>query len=141
MRRLQLEGGVPKIKAVMTPFPFFVDPDSTVAQARETMATHRIRHLPVQQGSELIGVISDHTLRESTDDSQPVRDAMSEDIFIVDMDRPLDAVLTHMVEHHVGCALVRHEGKLAGIFTPFDACRLLADALPPSDPPGGDGVA
>ena len=141
MRRLVVEGGVPKIKAVMTPFPFFIGPDSTVAQARKTMSEHRIRHLPVQEGSELIGVVSDHTLRDSVDDAQLVRDAMSEDVFVVDMDRPLDLVLEYMIDHHVGYALVRHEGKLAGIFTTFDACRLLCDALPPSPAPGGDGVA
>ena len=141
MKTLSVAGEVPRIKAVMTPFPHFVESESTVAEALETMSAQGIRHLPVQSGNELVGVVSDRTLRAATDPSQPVSEAMNEDVFVVDMDRPLDVVLDYMTEHHVGCALVRHQGKLAGIFTTFDACRLLGEALQSSGPPPSDGVA
>ncbi len=141
MKSLSFEGEVPKIKAVMTPFPHFIEQRSTVAEAREMLAAQGIRHLPVQSSNELVGIVTDRSLRAATDPELLVSEVMSEDVFVVDMDRPLDVVLEHMTEERLDCALVRHQGKLAGIFTTFDACRLLGEALQRSGPPPSDGVA
>jgi len=137
MKDLSISGDVPKIKAVMTPFPYFIASDATVEQARRMMEEHDIRHLPVQEDVDLVGVLSDRDLRSIGDGTKLVGKVMNTGVFVVDMDRPLDVVLDSMTELHIGCVLIRHHGKLAGIFTTFDVCRLFGDALRSST--GGSG--
>jgi CBS domain-containing protein len=63
-----------------------------------------------------------------------------DDCYSVDLDARLVDVLSHMANHHIGAALVTKEGRLAGIFTAADACRVFAEYLakqfnPPTDDP------
>ncbi len=128
---------MPTIKAVMTPFPYSVDVAASLADAREFMRQHQIRHLPVTSAGELVGSISDRDIKLvlGPDFAYPdarktcVRDAMAADAYIVDMDTGLDGVLAHMAEHHLGAAIVTRRGKLAGIFTVTDACHHFSDFL------------
>ncbi len=46
------------ISDVMTPKPYTVTPDTTIEQCMSLMAEKRIRHLPVVDGGELLGIIS-----------------------------------------------------------------------------------
>jgi predicted transcriptional regulator len=62
------------------------------------------------------------------------------DVYVVDIDTPLDEVLVALADSHRGAALVvMKNDKLAGILTTSDVCRLLADLLqqrfpaPPED--------
>ena len=48
---------------VMTENPTTVDAGATVAEAAELLQTLEIRHLPVVEGSELLGIVSDRDLR------------------------------------------------------------------------------
>ena len=43
---------VPKLKNVMTPFPYSVDAHAPIDEAVEFMRRHKIRHLPVRQERE-----------------------------------------------------------------------------------------
>ncbi len=49
--------------------------------------------------------------------------------YIVDLATPLAAVLRHMATHRIGSAIVTRRGKLAGVLTTNDACRVFADYL------------
>ena len=128
---------MPTIKAVMSPFPYSVEAGASVADAVTFMREHRIRHLPVTQGGELAGSVSDRDIKLilGPDFANPdehatlVADAMVRDAYIVDMDARLDEVLAHMAENHLGSAIVTRRGKLAGIFTVTDACRHFAEFL------------
>jgi acetoin utilization protein AcuB len=127
---------VPRIKSVMTPFPYSVSADATVAEAQALMATHHVRHLPVKKGTSLIGVVSDREIRLALDPQRGkgdpgvrVRDVATLDVYVVDLSTPLDEVLAHMARSHVGCALVRKGTKLVGVFTTTDACRLFGEFL------------
>ena len=141
---------IPAIKSAMTAFPYSVDADATVGEAIEFMRRHEIRHLPVTEGGELIGVVSDRDIKLmlGPDFAYPqpselkVRDAMASDSYIVDLSTPLDTVLSHMAEHRLGSAVVTRKGKLVGVFTSTDACRAFADYLREQfSPPGGDEAA
>lgn len=128
---------IPSIKTVMTPFPFSVDADASVEQAREFMREHRIRHLPVTGQGQLMGLISDRDIKLilGPDFACPpekelrVRDAMIRDAYTVDLDSRLDEVLHHMAMHQLGSVVVTREGKLAGVFTTTDACHHFAEFL------------
>lgn len=121
----------------MTPFPWFIDVHAGIAEARAMMEEHDVRHLPVVEAGKLLGVVSDRDLKRAQslqegaqpDEDLAVGDAMVDRAYMVDVTAPLDAVLTHMWEHRIGSALVLRAGKLVGIFTAMDACRLLARHL------------
>jgi acetoin utilization protein AcuB len=128
---------IPMVASVMTPFPYWIDVDDSVRRARGLMVEHQIRHLPVMQGRSLVGVLSDRDLKRALDptlglppeDELFVRDVYVSDPYVVDSSTALDVVLEHMAAHHVGSALVTSHGRLAGIFTATDACRLYCDHL------------
>lgn len=118
----------------MTTCPFAVDADAQVLEARKLMMQHRVRHLPVIRGAELVGLISDRDIKlmlgPEFDYPNPhevrVADVMVEQPYVVDLDTPMVRALRHMVDAHIGTVLVTRSGRLAGIFTAMDACRELA---------------
>jgi CBS domain-containing protein len=147
---------MPAIKAVMTPFPYTVDIDDSLARARAMMDEHGIHHLPVSSGGRLVGVISKQDLDtasaadpDSEFSAQSVRGCYTPNPFVVPMSKPLDAVLVEMADRHVQSVLVVKRDRLAGIFTVTDACRGFAHLLrrhhaappPDGDDDGGDDQA
>jgi acetoin utilization protein AcuB len=99
------------------------------------MRGHKIRHLPVLEGGRLVGIVTERdlhlieTLRDVDPAQVAVEEAMSEHVYAVEPDAPLDAVATTLSEHKYGSAVVLQNGKVVGIFTTNDACRALAELL------------
>ena len=128
---------MPKIKSVMTAFPYSIACDAPVSEAIAFMRRENIRHLPVTEAGELIGVISDRDIKlllgpdfaYPNPDKLTVAEAMFREPYIVDLEENLDTVLAHMAEHHIGSTVVTRHGKLAGVFTSSDACRHFAEFL------------
>jgi CBS domain-containing protein len=128
---------IPMVASAMTPFQCWIDIGDSLRRASGLMVEHQIRHLPVMQERSLVGVLSDRDLKRALDptlglppeDELFVRDAYVSDPYVVDSSTALDVVLEHMAAHHVGSALVTSHGRLAGIFTATDACRLYCDHL------------
>jgi acetoin utilization protein AcuB len=128
---------IPPIKAVMTAFPHYVESDQPIAKAREMMAEHGIRHLPIVKDGQLVSVVTDRDIRlvagsASAPDSEGqlfVRDVQGRDAYIVELTEPLDVVVLHMARHRIDSALVVKSDRLVGIFTMTDACRFLGDLL------------
>ena len=54
---------IPRIKSVMTPFPFSIAGAAPVSEAIEFMRKENIRHLPVTDNGNLIGMISDRDIK------------------------------------------------------------------------------
>jgi acetoin utilization protein AcuB len=131
---------IPPIKAVMTPFPYWVETTDTLERAKVLMLEHDIRHLPVMEDGKLVSVLSERDMR-SAPAARLVRDACLREVYVVGLTEPLDRVLMHMAERHIGSALVVKEGKLAGIFTTTDACRTFGQLLRSLFPKGGDDAA
>jgi len=129
--------GEPRIKSVMTPFPYSVDRSAPIGQARKLMLDHHVHHLPVTASGELVGIVSDRDIKlllgpelGSPDPRElTVEDAYIDRCYAVDLEMPLAEVVTYMAEHHIGAALVTRHRKLAGIFTSSDACRVLGEHL------------
>ena len=128
---------IPTMAAVMTPFPFSVDVSDSMLRARDLMTEHDVRHLPVVKNHKLLGILTDRDLKRALDPDLGlppknelfVRDVYLPDPYIVDDLSPLDDVLEHMAAHHIGSALVTKNGRLAGIFTSTDACRVYCEHL------------
>ena len=124
---------IPAIKSVMTAFPYWIDLDETLIAAEEMMKEHEIGHLPVKQDGKLAGIISHHDIKQLRDaakvDVQLVKDVCVFELYKVDMDEPLDNVVAHMANYHIGSALIMKGDRLAGVFTVNDACHYLVDFL------------
>jgi acetoin utilization protein AcuB len=140
----------PSLKTAMTPFPYSVERTAPLSEARAVMDRHEVRHLPVTDGHELVGVITDRDLwslpspraRAEGAGELTVGDAYVSDAYVVDLNEPLDRVLLTMAERHIGSALVTRKGRLAGVFTAVDACRCFGEYLQHTFPaPGGDEAA
>ena len=136
----------PSLSSTMTPFPYSVDPGLSLEVARATMQDHGIGHLPVKEGNELVGVVSDRDLlrvesEEAGGQGLHVRDLLLGEPFAVDIGTPLQKVVSTMAERRIDCAVVLKEGRLAGIFTTVDACRIFAGLLEELGPGKGDDAA
>lgn len=135
----------PLIKSVMTPFPHSIDIDASIVDARKFMMSHHIRHLPVTDNTELVGILTDRDIKlilgpdfdYPSQQELSVRDVYIDSPYIVSLDEPLTNVLANMVEKHIGSVLVTRKGKLAGVFTATDVCRsfyqFITDKFPSTD--------
>ncbi len=110
-----------------------MESDQPLAKARETMAEHGIRHLPVVEDGKLITVVTDRDIRLATGQASEerlfVRDVQGRDAYIVELTEPLDVVVLHMARHRIDAALVVKSDRLVGIFTMTDACHFLGGLL------------
>jgi acetoin utilization protein AcuB len=123
------------IDQVMTPFPHSIGPEQTLKTAKDLMTKQDIRHLPVRDGGRIVGILSDRDIDFAlrVDNKEPqrllVRDAATSDVFSVLPTTLLKEVVQRMASDKIGCALVEDKGKLVGIFTAVDACRVLSEVL------------
>jgi len=128
---------LPQIKSVMTTFPFSVEAQASVSEALEFMQEHSIRHLPVTDDGQVVGLVSDRDIKLMLGpdfaypdaDELKVKDAMVPEPYAVELDARLDSVLAYMARHHVGSVVVMRHGRLVGMFTTSDACQAFADFL------------
>jgi acetoin utilization protein AcuB len=125
-----------KIESVMHPFPHSIGAGLNLEQAKEMMSEHNIRHLPVQEGGRLKGILTDRDINfalamDKVDAEQIlVRDAFTEDPYVVTEGEDVARVARKMAVEHIGCALITTKNEsLSGIFTTVDACRVLAEVL------------
>ena len=120
----------------MTSQPHTIGQEQTIAAAIEKMREHRIRHLPVLHGGQLVGLISDRDagLIGALNDVDPtaikVEEAMSPNPWTVEQSTPLRDVVREMIEHKYGSAIVvDQKSHVIGIFTTHDALRALDELL------------
>ncbi|MEZ4449479.1 MAG: CBS domain-containing protein [Nannocystaceae bacterium] len=123
-----------KIREYMTPVPETIDPELTIPQAAERMFNLGIRHLPVVQGGNLVGILSERDvsfiqgLADYDAKRCTVAQAMHANPFTCGPEAHLDAVAREMAEHKYGAAVVvdrDHPSHVVGVFTTIDALRAL----------------
>jgi acetoin utilization protein AcuB len=126
----------PTVGMFMTASVHTIRAGASLADAHRLMNRHRIRHLPVLEQGELIGILSqrDLYLLEAIDHSQPsemrVEEAMTRDVFATTPQAPLRIVLRTMIDKKLGSAVVIRAGQTVGVFTAIDAMQALLDSLP-----------
>lgn len=137
---------MPRIKDVMSAFPFSIKASSSMMEAKAMMKQHGVGHLPVKLENDELSVISLKELarlqlpgHSHTDfDELTVADMCPASCYKVDLYTSLIDVLDHMSDNHVDCVLVTRHDKLAGVFTFSDACHAYSDALKKYFFPNGD---
>jgi CBS domain-containing protein len=138
---------MPTLTEVMTPFPQLVEETTSINAAIELMAEKGCNHLPVVLEHEVVGLLSTSDIKlaqmpghRSTEFTElTVGDICRRRIYVVDLHVRLDEVLDQMAADAWDAAVVLREGRLAGIFTSHDACRIFSrwlqkEYLPDEDP-------
>ena len=128
---------MPIVGAAMTSFPYFVESDDPLGRLEKLMDERGIRHLPVQEKGKLVGIVSErdlhHRLPRSLAPEEKARlrarDIMVVNPYVVAFNTPLNEVVAQMARRHIGSAIVIRRGKLAGILSAIDVCRIFAEYL------------
>lgn len=107
-----------------------VAPSATVRQALNLMTTYNVSQLPVIDGTEGVGAVSEQALMaRALEDPQaldrPVTDVMDPPFPVVEADYPLER-LGALLSRQTPAALIRRDGKIAGIVTRYDLLHQLA---------------
>ena len=107
-----------------------VPPTATVRQALNLMSTYNVSQLPVLDGGDGVGAVAEpvlmaRALEDPATLDRPVQDVMDAPYPVVDADLPVER-LTTLLSRETPAALVRREGKIAGIVTRYDVLHLLA---------------
>ena len=119
----------------MTTTPHTIGAEQSLAKAEKMMSENHIRHLPVLQGGQLVGILSERDVRlvETFKDVDPekvsVEEAFTPEPYIISPNSPLSDVCAQMVSRRYGCALVCDNYKLVGIFTWIDALKAFDELL------------
>ena len=143
---------MPIVGAVMTSFPYFVEAGETATNMERMMEAHGIRHLPVQENGSVVGIVSERDLHHHVKRDAPAaekdeilaRQIMVPDPYIVPFRTPLNEVVLEMSRRRIGSVLVQRHGKLAGILSAMDVCRVFGEYLEsmfPTGRRGGDSAA
>jgi acetoin utilization protein AcuB len=128
---------MPIVGAVMTSFPYFVEADDSVRKIEKMMDDHNIRHLPVQEKGRVVGIVTERDLHHaimraaSPEEKGKVkaRDVMVGEPYAVVFNTPLNEVVAEMAKRRIGSAIVLRHGKLAGVLSAVDVCRIFAEYL------------
>ncbi len=132
-----------KVVDVMTKDPLTVIPTDTIGQAEEFMNTNRIRQLPVVNGKELAGIITDRDIRSFLSGSllespeareralaSEVLEIMTTEPITVSPDDDLQEAVEIMIEEKIGGIPVVDETEgLVGIVTYVDILRCFLNRL------------
>lgn len=122
-----------KVRDFMTKSPHSIESSANLDFARNQMKELGVRHLPILKNGGVVGVLSERSLNTALllkgFESYTVADIMNPDPYLVESHTPLDEVVAVMAEEKYGSIIVMEEGKLVGIFTTIDVCRVLREFL------------
>jgi acetoin utilization protein AcuB len=125
----------PTIEQFMTRSPHTIGRDQTLASAHRLMRQAGVRHLPVLEGGNLVGLLSERdldfieTLRDVRPEAVSISEAMSQFVYCVAPTEPIQKVAQVMADQKLGSVVVRDKEQIVGVFTTIDALRALATLL------------
>ena len=141
------------VSEIMTREPYTLGPDSNLSEARQLMAEHHIRHIPVlSNDGSLVGLVSQRDVLAAEDSSvvssQQAIDAtdryvalssvMTSPVQTVDERDSLRGTAMILQKSKVGCLPVLRDGKLVGIITDTDFVAIainLMEQIETQEPP------
>jgi len=117
-----------------------VEINDSIGIARRIMAKHRINQLPVVEGEELVGIVTDRDIRDAYPtsmlightkeidkfaDAYTVEDVMTVNVMAVGPETPLVTAVKILRRHRIGALPVVRKRKLVGIITRSDVLDFL----------------
>ena len=121
------------VKDRMSPRFITIGPDASLAEARSLLDQHRIRHLPVVEDGNPVGIITDRDIRSAAPASSlgqvKVGEIMTRNLITVTPGTQVQEAAKLMVTHRIGGLPVQQEGKLVGIITETDLLNALVEIM------------
>lgn len=118
-----------RIREIMSAPVHTVSHTMPLDQADDMMRRQRVHHLVVKESGRIVGVVSEHDIRQIPDDAARaglrVGDLMSPSVATVADDDTVRSAANLMRGRSIGCVAVTHDGELAGIVTVSDLLTLL----------------
>jgi acetoin utilization protein AcuB len=137
------------VRSWMTEKIITITPQTTLPEAQRIMFEHKIRRLPVVKSDKLVGIVTLGDIREAKPsdattlsiyelnylmDLLTAKDFMTTNPITIAPDATIGEAARLMVEHKIGGLPVVAHGKLVGILTETDLCRLLMLQPEPVEP-------
>jgi len=117
----------PKVHEVMTDSPRAVTPETSVSEAAQLMKSDDIGSLPILDGDQLAGMVTDRDIviravAEGKDPrGMPVREVASRELVTVHADEDLSSALQLMASQQVRrLPVVDDDGRLVGVLAQAD---------------------
>jgi CBS domain-containing protein len=109
--------------------PISIPPDTPIAEAAQKMSRHSISSLLVQEGEELVGIVTDRDLRNRVlaagkDPSAPVNAIMSKDTLTLDAASPVLEGILAMAGRHIHHLPLKRKDRVVGMVTTRDLMSL-----------------
>ena len=120
------------VQEFTTPTPITILPEESLDKGLELMQEYGIRHLPVIEDGQVIGVVSERDLLTNTGKNwskmMNIRDVMNPSILSAYENDSLGEVAFELSSQKKGSAIILdNQGELAGIFTTTDALNALVE--------------
>ena len=126
-----------RVRDSMTREVITLGPEASAAEAWTLCKEHDIRHLPIMQEGQLVGLVSDRDLRDvrggdrESDTPRWVRlgDMMTRNVVTI---HPLDTIehaAREIYDRKIGCLPVVADDELVGIITSADLMRTLIEMV------------
>jgi CBS domain-containing protein/rubredoxin len=111
---------------IMTPDPVTFKPETSVHEAAQTLAEHRISGAPVvDDGGSIVGIVSEYDLIARS--GSTVREVMTREVVSVPDSAPIDRVRAVLVTQRLKrVPVVNSRGQLIGLISRADLVRELA---------------
>lgn len=120
-----------------------ISPDATMKEASRLMDEKNFRHLPVSDGKNIIGIISDRDVKLAMSvvldteqskethiaDRKKVSQYMSSPVIRVHRNTSIKNIVREMLERKLSCLIVEDDHREVGIITTEDLLIYLADQL------------
>ena len=128
-----------KVKDIMVHDVATLDIGDELSLANDIMKLGRIRHLPVLEGNQLVGILSErdlfrnslvkalgHEPTKTRDVMKSIRiqDIMVKDLITISPDADIKEAVKLMLKHKIGCVPVVARGELLGLVTETDIMML-----------------
>lgn len=132
------------IAEIMTANPLSITRTTTLAQARDLMVEKHIRHLPVIDNDQLVGLVSQRDIlaaenssllvmeqnsRESYEKTIHVEEFMKTKVVSIDQKVSMLEAALYLQKHKIGCLPVIEQDKLIGIVTDSDFINVAINLL------------
>lgn len=133
------------VQDVMNTEVVTISPSASIRTALIYLQQNRIRHLPVVEEGNLVGIIADRDVREagplipeSDRDTrifdQPVSSIMTKEVITIHPRDFIEEAALTLYEHHIGCLPVMRQNKMVGILTTKDILHVLVELMGVNQP-------
>jgi len=115
----------------MTRNPVCIGPREPLSKAAALMAAGGFRQLPVVEGKDLVGIITDRDLRHHDGylESTLVDAAMTSAPLTIHPDETAEAAAQLMIKHKIGALPVVQNGHVIGILSTSDLLKALLGVI------------